>query len=111
METKNRTVALELTTSDGTIYTVPNNYETEIQSVIVSNIAGSKRKFTFEWYDASTATYFPLASEVDIEANMMIQVSVPLWLVKGESLRGSASADNSVIITVYVKEYFIPKQI
>jgi hypothetical protein len=110
METKNRTVALELTTSDLAIYSVPPNYETEIQSVVISNVAGAKRKFTLEWYEAATTTYFPLAKNVDIEANSIIQVTVPLWLVKGESLRGSASVDNSVVITVYVKEHFIPKQ-
>jgi hypothetical protein len=110
METKNRTVALELTTSDLTLYSVPPNYETEIQSIVISNVAGAKRKFTLEWFEAITGNYFALAKDVDIEANAIIQVTVPLWLVKGESLRGSASVDNSIVITVYVKEHFIPKQ-
>lgn len=110
METKNRTVALELTTADSTIYSVPINYEAEVQSIIVSNVAGSKREFTLEWYNAVSTTYFALAKDVDIEANSIIQMTGPLWLVKGESLRGSASVDSSVVITVYVKEYFIPKQ-
>jgi hypothetical protein len=110
METKNRTLALELTTSDATIYTVPTNYETEVQSIVISNAAGAKRKFTLEWYNSATSSYYALASEVEIEANAIIQVTVPLWLVKGESLRGSADVASSIVVTVYVKEHFIPKQ-
>jgi hypothetical protein len=110
METKNRTVALELTTGGGTIYSVPANYETEVQSIIISNAAASKRTFTLEWYNSATASDVALAYNVEIEGNAIIQATTPLWLVKGESLKGSANIDSSVVITVYVKEHFIPKQ-
>jgi hypothetical protein len=110
METKNRTVALELTTGGGTIYSVPPNYEAEVQSIIFSNAASSKRTFTLEWYNSTTASDIAIASNVEIEGNAIIQATTPLWLVKGESLKGSANIDSSVVITVYVKEHFIPKQ-
>jgi hypothetical protein len=110
MQTKNRTLALALTTSNGTIYTVPDNHEAEIQSVVISNAAGAKRTFNLDWYDLSVTTYYALASAVPIEANSILQITSPLWLVQGESLRGLASANSSVVITVYVKEYYVPKQ-
>lgn len=110
METKNRTLATELTTSDSTLYTVPNNYEAEIQSIVISNNAGAKRQFTLEWFDSSSSAYFALADDIDIEARSIVQVTQPLWLLQNESLRGSASVDNSVVITTYVKEHYIPKQ-
>jgi hypothetical protein len=110
MQTKNRTLALELTTSNGTIYTVPDNHEAEIQSVVISNVAGAKRTFNLDWYDLSATTYYALASGVPIEANSILQITSPLWLVQGESLRGLANVNSSVVITVYVKEYYVPKQ-
>lgn len=110
MITKNRTLALELTTSNGTLYSVPANHETEVQSIVVSNISASSKTFTLEWYNAVTTTYFALAKDVEIHGNSIIQITAPLWLLKGELLRCSASANSSVVITVYVKEHYIPKQ-
>jgi hypothetical protein len=110
MITKNRTLALELTTSNGTIYSVPANHETEVQSIVISNISASSKTFTLEWYNAATTSYFALAKDVQIHGNSMLQVTVPLWLLKSELLRGSASANSSVVVTVYVKEHYIPKQ-
>ena len=37
METKNRTVGLELTTGNQDIYTVPSNFEAEIDSIYINN--------------------------------------------------------------------------
>jgi hypothetical protein len=110
MTTKNRTLALELTTSNGNIYSVPANHEAEVQSIVISNIATTTRKFTLEWYNAATTSYFALAKDVEIHGNAIIQVTAPLWLLKDELLRGSASANSSIVITVYVKEYYVPKQ-
>jgi hypothetical protein len=110
METKNRTVALELTTSDATIYTVPDNHEAEVQSIVISNVASNLRKFSIDWYNLATTTYFAMANDVEIEGNALIQATTPLWLLQGESIRGSANINSSVVVTVYVKEHYIPKQ-
>jgi hypothetical protein len=107
---KNRTVGLELTTSTVDIYVVPNNYETETASVIISNATGSKRTFSLEWYDSINSTTYVLAEDVEIEANAVIQITQPLWLRKGDKLSGSADADTSVTVSVVVSEYFIPLQ-
>jgi hypothetical protein len=110
MQTKNRTVALELTTSNGTIYSVPDNHEVEVQSIVISNVASTKRTFNLDWYDLSATTHYALAKEVPVEANSILQITSPLWLVQGESLRGLASTNTSIVVTVYVKEHYIPKQ-
>jgi hypothetical protein len=107
---KNRTVGLALTTSTADVYVVPTNYETEILSIVISNAAGSKRKFFLEWYDSINATTYVLAENTEVEANSLIQITEPLWLRKGDKLSGSADVDSSITVTVLVKEYFIPLQ-
>lgn len=110
MTSKNRTVALQLTTSPTAIYSVPDNYEAEVQSIVISSIATNTRTFTIEWYNEATSSYFALAKDVEIEGNTIVQATTPLWLVQGESVRGSASANSSVVVTIYVKEWYVPKQ-
>jgi hypothetical protein len=107
---KNRTIGLELTTGSADIYVVPNNYEAEVLSIVISNATGSKREFSLEWYNATNTTAYVLAEDTDIEANALIQITQPLWLRKGDKLSGSADADSSVTVSVLVKEYFIPLQ-
>ena len=60
MTTKNRTVALELTTANQDIYTVPNNYETQIKSILISNATTSQVKFSLDWYDSANTTYYTI---------------------------------------------------
>ena len=52
MEAKNRTVALELTTGNSDIYTVPSNYEAEVYSIFISNASSSNVTFSLDWYDS-----------------------------------------------------------
>ena len=56
MSTKNRTVALELGTSNSDIYTVPNNYETQVKSIFISNLTGNQVTFSLDWYDSKATT-------------------------------------------------------
>lgn len=110
-ETKNRTVGLELTTGNQDIYTVPSNYEAEIDGILINNASASKVTFSLDWYDAQTTTYFTIAETVDIEANSMVHINDdPLWLYKGDKLRGLASAGSAVTIIVKIKESFIPQR-
>jgi hypothetical protein len=57
MQTKNRTLALALTTLNGTIYTVPDNHEAEIQSVVISNAAQGEILISMD--SANTANMSP----------------------------------------------------
>ena len=51
MTTKNRTIGLELTTSNQDIYTVPANYEAEIDNIYINNATSSQVTFSLDWYD------------------------------------------------------------
>jgi hypothetical protein len=111
METKNRTVALELGTSNGDIYTVPPLYEAEVYSIFISNASSSNVTFSLDWYDSKATTYYTLAETVELLGNSMLQInSEPFWLYKGDKLRGLASAGSAVTVSVRVKESYIPQR-
>jgi hypothetical protein len=110
-DTKNRTVGLELTTGNQDIYTVPSNYEAEIDSIFVSNASSSNVTFSLDWYDAQNTTYYTLAETVELLGNSMLQINnEPLWLFKGDKLRGLASVGSAVTVIVKVRETFIPQR-
>jgi hypothetical protein len=111
MEAKNRTVALELTTGNSDIYTVPSNYEAEVYSIFISNASSSNVTFSLDWYDSQTTTFFTIAETVELLGNSMLQInSEPFWLYKGDKLRGLASAGSAVTVSVRVKESYIPQR-
>ena len=111
MEAKNRTVALELTTGNSDIYTVPSNYEAEVYSIFISNASSSNVTFSLDWYDSQSTTFYTLAETVELLGNSMLQInSEPFWLYKGDKLRGLASAGSAVTVSVRVKESYIPQR-
>jgi hypothetical protein len=60
MEFKNRTVALELTTGNSDIYTVPPLYEAEVYSIFISNASSSNVTFSLDWYDSKQQHFIQL---------------------------------------------------
>ena len=111
METKNRTVALELTTSNQDIYTVPANYEAEIDNIFISNSSSSNVTFSLDWYDSQSTTFYTMAETVELLGNSMLQINDdPLWLFKGDKLRGLASTGSAVTITVKLRESYLPQR-
>ena len=110
METKNRTVGLELTTSNQDIYTVPSNYEAEIDGILINNASASKVTFSLDWYDAQTTTFFTLTEALSIPANSVLLLESRLWLFKGDKLRGLASATSSITVTFRVDESYLPQR-
>jgi hypothetical protein len=110
-ETKNRTVGLELTTANQNIYTVPANYEAEIDNIYINNASSSEVTFSLDWYDAQNTTYYTLAETVKLPANSLLQINDnPFWLFKSDILRGLASANSAVTITVKIKETYLPQR-
>ena len=111
MTTKNRTVGLELTTGNQDIYTVPSNFEAEIDSIYINNATNTKVTFSLDWYDSQNTTYHTLAETVDLEANSLLQINNgPFWLYKNDALRGLASANSAVTVVVKIKEFYMPQR-
>ena len=104
MSSKYQTVSLELTTSNQDIYTVPVQFTADIVSIFITNLSGTTVTFNLDWYDSSATTYHPLADEVEIVGGGMIQVTESLQLDPSDKIRGLASANSSVQITIRAHE-------
>ena len=110
MESKTRTVSLELTTSNQDIYTVPNNYEAEVKSIYIANNTSNQVTFSMDWYDSANTTYYTMAETTKLIANGLIQITDPLWLQKTDKIRGLCSSSNAVTITIQVEENYLPQR-
>ena len=108
--TKNRTVGVELTTSNQDLYTVPANFETNIKSIYVNNASSSSVTFSLDWYDSQNATYYTLAEEVTVPANSLLQITDSLWFYKGDKFRGLCNNADSITVVFNVEETFIPQR-
>lgn len=104
--TKNRSVGKELTTTNSTIYTVPSQFKAEVNSIVISNALAVRVTFSLDWYDSATTTYFTLAESVVLLPNSMLHIDYPLYLHQNDLLRGLASSDNAVTVSVKVSEQY-----
>lgn len=110
MINRKRTVGLTLTTSNQDIYTVPTSHEANIKSIFISNLTGSAVTFSLDWYDSVNTTYHTIAEATTLKANALIQITDGFWLHKSDNIRGLASTDSSVQISINVEEQYVPQQ-
>ena len=101
-----KTLGKVLTTSSQDIYTVPNSFNSIIDSIIISNITGSSVRFTLQWYSATDAVTYNMFYNSVLPANTTVQITDPLILQAVDKVRGLASANSSVNITVRVQEEY-----
>lgn len=106
VDTKNRTLGKVLTTSNQTIYTAPDRWNGAVHSLIVTNTSSSSKTVSLEWYDSAAASWFYLLKDTLLGPNSILQIEEPLYLVPTEGIRGLASANSSVTVTVKVYEDF-----
>jgi hypothetical protein len=101
-----RTLGNVLTTSSQDVYTVPNNFVSTIDSIIISNITSSSVTFTLQWYSLTDAVAYSMFYNSVLPANTTIQITDLLILQAGDKLRGLSSASSSVNITLRVQEEY-----
>lgn len=110
MNTKNRTVGIELTTSNQDLYTVPLNYESNIKSIYVNNASSSTVTFSLDWYNSQDAAYYTMAETVELSPNSLLQITESMWLYKSDKFRGLASANSAVTVIFNIEESFVPQR-
>jgi hypothetical protein len=107
LERKKRTLALELTTLNQDIYTVPSRFSADVNSIYINNASGSTVTFSLDWYEAATTTYHTLAETVELPPNSLLQITdYPLYLIRDDKIRGLASANSAVNISISLEEYY-----
>jgi len=104
---KRRTVASVLGITNGDIYTCPDRYNGDVNSIIASNATANTVTVSLDWYNTSTTTWYTIMEQVEIKPYSLVQLTeFPLYLQKTEKIRGLASATTSVTVTVAVEEHF-----
>jgi hypothetical protein len=103
---KNRSIGKVLTTSSADIYVVPAAFKADVESIVVTNTSNSVLKFDLSWYQATTATTYTIANDVELKPNSLLQLTDSMYLDKNDKIVGAASITDLVTVTVRVREYF-----
>ena len=76
--------------SSNVIYTCPNNFISLVRFLHVSNGGSNNKKYSIQWYEASTTTYHHVVDEHSLSANSLEEV------VQGGSYLALAAGDKLV---------------
>lgn len=107
MPTKNRTLGKELLLTDTTIYTAPPRFEANVDSIVVSNMSLGIVRFSLDWYDSKSTTYYTIAEQVIMYPNSILQITDGFILQPNDILRGLATVANVITVSVKVKEEYL----
>lgn len=107
MATKNRTLGKELLLTNETVYTTPPRFNANVDSIVVSNSSGGVVRFSLDWYDSKTTTYYTIAEQVVLYPNSVLQITDGFILQPNDTLRGLATVANVVTVMVKVKEEYL----
>lgn len=105
--TKKRTVSKELTTGNSDIYTCPDHYDGDVNSIIVANASASPVTVSLDWYDSDAVVYYTIMEQVELKPYSLVQLTeYPLYLRRQNKIRGLASIGAVVTVTVAVDENY-----
>lgn len=107
MATKNRTLGTALLLTNTIVYTTPPRFESNVDSIVISNTSASQVKFTLEWYDVVSATVYYIAKDVTLYPNSILQLTDSMILQPNDLLRGLATVADVVNVIVKVKEEYL----
>jgi len=103
---RDRTLGKILTTASQDIYTIPTSFISHMDSIVIANSSGIGVTFTLQWYSANDNVTYTMFYNSSLAANTTIQISDPLILQAGDKLKGYASDNTSVNITLRVQEEY-----
>ena len=108
------TESVDLTsTSQTTIYTVPNNHSAVVKALIIANTDTSNRNIDLKWYHADDATTHSILEGHQITGSnfeAVLNDNVPLYLHAGDILYVTAATANTIVTTISVEEYYDPNR-
>jgi len=108
------TESVDLTsTSQTTIYTVPNNHSAVVKALIIANTDTSNRNIDLKWYHADDATTHSILEGHQITGSnfeAVLNDNVPLYLHAGDILYVTAATANTIVATISVEEYYDPNR-
>jgi len=108
------TESVDLTsTSQTTIYTVPNNHSAVVKALIIANTDTSNRNIDLKWYHADDASTHSILEGHQITGSnfeAVLNDNVPLYLHAGDILYVTAATANTIVTTISVEEYYDPNR-
>jgi hypothetical protein len=107
MATKNRTLGKELLLTNSVVYTTPPRFNANVDSIVVSNMSSSIVRFSLDWYDSKTTTYYTIAEQMIMYPNSVLQITDGFILQPNDTLRGLATVANVITVMVKVKEEYL----
>lgn len=110
ISTKNRTLGKQLATTNSTIYIVPNNWESTVSSILITNITSSSQTVSLDWYEAASGTYYPITKLTVVPANGIVQITDAFYLSQADYIRGLSGTAASITVSILVEEAFSPAQ-
>jgi len=114
MSVKYFTTSKDLTSNAGgasgdVLYTCPANYVGVVKTILVSNGASTTKKYSLQWYDALTTTYFTIADETSLAANTndsIVEGGACIALQAGDKIVAFEEAGSDFHVLVSGEEYF-----
>tara|TARA_R100001015_G_C4599826_1_gene154837 strand:+ start:642 stop:1007 length:366 start_codon:yes stop_codon:yes gene_type:complete len=97
--------------SGNVIYTCPNNFVSLIRFLHVSNGASSTKKYSLQWYEASTTTYHLIVDEGSLAANTLqnvIEGGSYIALSAGDKIVGFEESSSDFHVTLSGEEHYQP---
>ena len=107
MATKNRTLGKELLLTNSVVYTTPPRFNANVDSIVVSNLSSGIVRFSLDWYDSKTTTYYTIAEQMIMYPNSVLQITDGFILQPNDTLRGLATVANVITVMVKVKEDYL----
>jgi len=108
------TESVDLTsTSQTTIYTVPNNHSAVVKALIIANTDTSNRNIDLKWYHADDASTHSILEGHQISGSnfeAVLNDNVPLYLHAGDILYVTAATADTIVTTISVEEYYDPNR-
>jgi hypothetical protein len=105
--TKKRTVSKELTVTNSDVYTCPDHYDGNVNSIIVTNASANVVTVSLDWYDSDAVVDYTIMEQVELKPYSFIQLTeYPLYLRRQNKIKGLASAGSAVTVTLAVDETF-----
>jgi hypothetical protein len=97
--------------SGDVLYTCPNNFISLIRFLHVSIGANATKKYSLQWYEASTTTYHFIVDEHSVAGNSLeevIQGGSYLALRPGDKIVGFEESDADAHVIISGEEHYQP---
>jgi len=99
------------TTSDTDVYTVPNNFSSHVEHLLITNSDSSNRNYTLKFYQADSAITYTLFSSHAVAgkgSESVFTIDKPLYIHQGDKLIVTADTVDTLTVVVAAEEFFDP---